>query len=296
MTVLVTGASGFLGSYVLEALRRRGRAVVAVGRRPPANLGKSRFISADLLAVSDWPALLREAGASELLHLAWYAEHGAYWTSPLNLRWVDATVRLVEAFCATGGQRVVVSGTCAEYDWSWGYCREDATPLVPATLYGTAKDAARRLVAAVCREHGVPCAWGRVFLLHGRGETADRLVPSLIAALRGQRPPFAMNAQAFRDVLHAADVADALLTLLEAEANGAFNICSGQPTALADVLRHLACCLEADPEPILALTTSRPDDPPLLVGAPTKMSDLGWRPSLTLEEGLARHIAEAGSY
>lgn len=96
-------------------------------------------------------------------HLAWYAEHGKYWDSPLNLRWTEATVRLVEAFCMAGGQQVVISGTCAEYDWTHGYCREDCTPIDPATLYGIAKDATRRLVMAICGQYQVPCAWGAGF-------------------------------------------------------------------------------------------------------------------------------------
>ena len=62
----------------------------------------------------------------------------------------EVTTRLVDAFCVAGGQQVVIAGTCAEYEWTHGYRREDSTPLNLATLYGTAKDATRRMVAAAC--------------------------------------------------------------------------------------------------------------------------------------------------
>lgn len=288
MRVLLTGSSGFVGRYVFKALQHRGIEVVAVGRtRPQPSVP---FIESDLLSVSDFGPLVQQVQATHLLHLAWYAEHGKYWTSPLNLRWAEATTRLVEAFCAAGGQQVVIAGTCAEYDWTHGYCREDSTPLNPATLYGTAKDATRRLVMAVCAQHQVPCAWGRIFLPYGQGESASRLIPSLIKVFRGGREPFGVNATAYRDFLHASDVAEGFVRLLTTGASGAYNVCSGEPIRLAEVVTTLASLLGADPEPVLALTTERPGEPPLLVGENLKLKALGWRPALTLAQGLERTL------
>lgn len=293
MKVLLTGASGFLGRHVLHSLRQRGIDTVLLCRQPPADPKVTAWIAADLLASTDWVALVAQAQATHLLHLAWYAEHGRYWVSPLNLRWVDATVQLTEAFCQAGGQQVVVAGTCAEYDWSHGYCREESTPLHPATLYGVAKDAARRLVMAVCQQHQIPCAWGRVFLPFGAGESPQRLIPSLIAALRGQRAPFGVNASAYRDFLHASDVAEGLLTLLQQGAQGAYNISSGQPVQLQALIRQLAELLHAEPAPLLALASERPCEPALLVGDPQRLQALGWRPALSREQALHQTIQEA---
>lgn len=295
MRVLLTGASGFLGRYVLDSLRKHGIESVMLGRRRAPDSAFAEFIEADLLATQDFAALVKAAGATHLLHLAWYAEHGKYWTSPLNLRWVEATTRLVEAFCEAGGQQVVVAGTCAEYDWSHGYCREDSTPLNPATLYGTAKDATRRLVMAVCAQHQVPCAWGRVFLPFGKGEASQRLIPSLIEVFRGKRPPFGVNASAYRDFLHASDVAEGFIALLRSGASGvsgAYNISSGLPVQLGDVVQELAQLLNADPQTVLSLMTERSGEPPLLVGDNHKLKTLGWQPALSLAQGLQRTVGQ----
>ena len=292
MKVLVTGTSGYLGKYVLASLKRHGIEVVAVGRQRPREVEHSAFIPVDLLASQELGSVLAATGATHLLHLAWYTEYGKYWTSPLNLRWMEATIRLVEAFCHAGGRQVVVAGTCAEYDWSCGYCQEDSTPLNPTTLYGIAKDATRRLVMAVCAQQEVPCAWGRLFYPFGGGEAQQRLIPSLIGALQGQRAPFGVNALGYRDFLHASDAAEGFVALLRSGATGQYNISSGQPVQIGQLTRELAMLLAVDPKPILALTTERPGEPVLLVGENLKLKGLGWQPGYSLAKGLERTISD----
>jgi nucleoside-diphosphate-sugar epimerase len=290
MRVLLTGASGFIGRHVLDSLRQQNIDTVMLGRQRAPDSAFADFIETDLLVAPDFASLARKSAATHLLHLAWYAEHGKYWASPLNLRWVEATIRLIEAFCQAGGQQVVVAGTCAEYDWSHGYCRESSTPLNPATLYGTAKDAARRLAMAVCAQHHLPCAWGRIFLPFGTGEAGQRLIPSLIDVFRGKRPPFGVNAAAYRDFLHASDVAEGFVALLRDGANGAYNISSGQPALVASVVQELARLLDADPQAVLDLSSERLGEPLLLVGESLKLKALGWQATLSLAQGLERTV------
>jgi nucleoside-diphosphate-sugar epimerase len=283
MRVLLTGASGFIGRYVLNQIVDARIDAVVVGRSRP-NGYNGDFVEADLLQYEDYNVLVQRAGASHLIHLAWYAEHGQYWTSPLNLRWVEASVRLVEAFCAAGGQKVVTAGTCAEYDWSYGFCREDVTPLSPATLYGTAKDATRRLLDAVCKAHQTQFAWGRIFLPYGKGEDSRRLIPSLIDVFQGKRPPFGVNANAYRDFLHVQDVANGFVRLLLADAGGIYNIASGQPTQIAEVVRSIAHAFHGDPRIVLDLSTERPSEPEILFGDSQRLKALGWQPMHSIKE------------
>jgi nucleoside-diphosphate-sugar epimerase len=227
MRVLVTGASGFVGRRALAPLLERGFEVVAVGRRPPGGDAPPglRWIAADLLDPAARAAAVRGAGASHLLHLAWYAEPGRYWTATENVHWVGATGGLLEAFAAAGGRRAVLAGTCAEYDWTaTGPYAEAATPLRPATLYGVCKDATRRIAAALGDQLGVGVAWGRIFFLYGPGEHPDRLVASIARALaRGERAA-ASEAASVRDFLHVDDVAGAFAAMVAGDVTGAVNV------------------------------------------------------------------------
>lgn len=283
MRALLTGASGFIGRYVLDQLVEAGIDVVVVGRSRPYGY-KGDFVEADLLESEDYRGLVQRAGASHLIHLAWYVEHGQYWTSHHNLRWVEASVRLVEAFCAAGGQKIVAAGTCAEYDWSYGFCLEDVTPLSPATLYGTTKDATRRLLNAVCKSHQTQFAWGRIFLPYGRGENSRRLIPSLINVFQGKCSPFGVNVNAYRDFLHVEDAASGFMRILLTNAEGSYNIASGHPIQISSVVQLISRRFEADPSIILDLSTERPGEPEILFGGSQKLKALGWQPMHSIYE------------
>lgn len=286
MRVLLTGASGFLGSHVLEMLRELECEVVAIGRKRPAKLPENAtFIECDILKTHDLGAIIASAKATHCIHLAWYVAHGKFWDSLENLAWVEATVRLVHMFCAGSGKHVSVAGTCAEYDWAYGFCREDLTPARPGSLYGVCKDAARRLTASICAKYGVPCAWGRIFFAYGAEEDPRRLMPSLVSVCQGNIAPFPVFLDAYRDFLHISDVARGLVALMNG-GHGVYNICSGQPVQIRNIVEQIANRTDADPQPILELAIERQGEPHVLFGDNAKLLSLGWRQQITLERGL----------
>ena len=142
----------------------------------------------DLLDPSVPAQLIAEIRPSHLLHIAWEARPGDFWTSPDNLDWTAASLPLLRAFAEGGGTRAVLAGSCAEYAWAdETHCVEGETPLNPATLYGASKDALRQVAEAYAREAGLSLAWGGFFVF-GPHEHPARLASSVARALVAGEP------------------------------------------------------------------------------------------------------------
>ncbi len=100
-----------------------------------------------------------------------------------NFNWLKASVTIMQKFAEAGGEHIVMAGTCAEYDWRYGVCSEELTPLSPHSVYGCCKNSMKQLLASFCGQHGLSWAWGRIFFLYGPSENPNRLVPAVINGL-----------------------------------------------------------------------------------------------------------------
>jgi nucleoside-diphosphate-sugar epimerase len=293
--VLVTGASGFVGRRALEPLIERGFEVHAVGRAasaPAETPDGVAWHSADLLDAGARADLVAAVGASDLLHLAWYAEPGAFWAARENALWVAATVGLVDEFAAAGGRRATLAGTCAEYDWTAAQpLREDA-PLSPTTYYGVCKDATRRVVEGLAERADLSLAWGRIFFLYGPREDPRRLVASVARALvAGERAPTSAGTQR-RDFLHVDDVAGAFAALLHGDVGGAVNIASGEAVTVRSIAEQLAASAGRPDLLEVGALPDRAGDPRLIVADVGRLrGEVGFRPSFSLVDGLAATVS-----
>ena len=287
--VLVTGASGFIGRHTLSALGTRGFEVHAVSSRPHASPAV-QWHTADLLHAPEAQRVISAVRPTHLLHLAWFAVPGRFWTAPENLCWVQATIELARAFATMGGERFVAAGTCAEYDLSDQDCDERETALKPSTLYGICKHASR-IVLDGFADGRFSAAWGRIFHLYGPHEHSDRLVPSVVCSLLEGRPALCTSGVQVRDFLHVADVGDAFAALLDSSVCGPVNIASGSPRSVADVVSEIGREMNAEALVRLGARPTPPHDPPRLTASVTRLRDeVGWSPSFDLTGGLRSTI------
>lgn len=291
--VLLTGATGFIGRHCLSSLLTRGFEVHAVSSgeelkdAPP----EVRWHKADLLNSSQVEELTGQIKATHLLHAAWYAVPGKYWTSLENIRWVKASLELMQAFAHNNGRRAVMVGSCAEYDWRYGYCSEDVTPLAPQTLYGVCKHSLRMMLESFSRERGLSAAWGRIFFLYGPHEPEERLVASVTRSLlKGERARCSHGKQV-RDFLYVKDVADALAALLDSSVEGAVNVASGQPVALSTIIQTIAEKIGLADSVEFGVIESPMSEPPLIVGNVGRLRDeVCWRQRYDLQMGVDETI------
>ena len=292
-SVLVTGATGFIGRYTLLRLQALGYQVHAVSNQstPNKNIELVTWHCANLLAPGEITALMNKVRPTHLLHFAWYAQPGKFWTAPENLDWVKATLCLMQAFYEVGGYRLVMAGSCAEYDWSFDCCSEVSTPCHPATLYGSAKHSVQILLNAWAAKTGLSSAWGRIFFLYGPGEYPSRLVPSVILSLMNHQNARCTHGNQIRDFMYVEDVAAAFVALLDSEITGPVNIASGIPVALKDVIHTISDLLNQPNLVQLGAIPTKFDEPHTLVANTSLLNDrLGFKPQYNLRDGIVRTI------
>ena len=281
--VLLTGATGFIGRHTLAALSAGGHEVHAVARRRGEEQAGVTWHEADLLEGCE---LVAEVEPEILVHLAWYAEHGTFWSSVENLRWVEASLALLRAFVAAGGRRAVMAGTCAEYEWSRAIYSEDAT-LRPSTLYGAAKHGLHTIAAAYAQQVGLSLAWGRLFFLYGPDEAPGRFVPSLVRALlAAQAAPMSAGAQR-RDFLHVTDAGAAFAALAGSELVGAVNLASGEGVTLRELAELIVARTGGAGLLQVGALPNRDGDPASLIADVGRMrEELGFTAQIELGDGL----------
>jgi nucleoside-diphosphate-sugar epimerase len=293
--LLVTGASGFIGRHVLAELALQNNfATVANARATSAHFAQHiAFDPADLLEPGAPAALIARVRPTHLLHLAWEARPGRFWTTPDNLRWAAATLELFSSFAAHGGERAIFAGSVAEYDWTGAGVLYEAMQPSPATLYGIAKDSVRRLVCGPVAA-SVTVAWGRVFWLYGDHEPSGRLVSDVISALVSGATVETSEGYQERDFIHVEDVAKAFVTALTSSHLGPFNIASGVATPVRRIVGLLADEAGRPDLVHFGARASPAEDPPRLVGDVTILRDrIGFSPTIGLQEGLSRTFRAA---
>ncbi|HPM61481.1 MAG TPA: NAD(P)-dependent oxidoreductase [Methanoregulaceae archaeon] len=295
-TVLVTGATGFIGRHTLEPLVRRGFDVHFVYRakRPeiiPDERGAT-WHRVDLLNDDDVKDLFNSFSPAYLLHLAWDVTPGSYLESINNFTWLDSSLHLLREFAESGGVRAVCAGTCIEYDVRYGYCTEDLTPTLPSTYYGQCKHHLRSIGERYADKMGFELAWGRIFQPYGPYEYPARLVPSVIRSLLNGEPARCTHGNQIRDFLYVADVADAFAALLDSGVTGCVNIGSGEPVSIRELVMQIAHHLGKEDDVRFGALPAREDESPFIVADIGRLiKEVQWRQRYSLEKGVMETIS-----
>jgi nucleoside-diphosphate-sugar epimerase len=291
MRVFLTGAAGFIGSHVARVLIAAGCEVTALVR-PTTNLWRLQglldrltLVKADLAKVATLRKILAGNRPEACIHLAWYAEPGRYHSAVENLSCLTTSLRLLRELANVKCRQVVMAGTCAEYDTDPGYLREDG-PIRPATLYASTKGALCLVGQQLAGLHDLHFAWGRVFYLYGPLEDERRVIPSLYRALTKGEPFAATLGEQVRDYLHVDDVASAFWTLAREGASGVFNISSGIPITMRQLMETVGDLVGRRDLIRFGAVPYRTWEPPFICGDSRKLRALGWSPRYSLQDGL----------
>lgn len=232
MRVAVTGATGFIGTYLRAELEARGIENVSFVRRPfSTDSWNSSVLCGDIYTYSS--DLYRRLGSPDvLIHLAWSGL-----PNYMSLHHIEnelpAHYVFLKSLVQSGLSNLVVAGTCFEYGMQNGQLREDAVT-IPTSPYGYAKSSLQRQLEFLKKDFYFNLTWCRLFYLFGIRQSGRSLYSQLKTAVDSGSSMFNMSGgEQLRDYLcvksAAAYLAD--LAILRKDV-GAVNICSGKPVSV----------------------------------------------------------------
>lgn len=238
MKLLVTGASGSIGRYIVAKAMASGVDIAATSRHGEDS------IACDMLDSRQRSDLLLATKPTHIISCAWVTDHPSYWSSIENLSWARATIEFHKQFIAEGGQHFMFVSSCAEYSWGEPLLVEDQSLEKPATFYGDAKLLTSRQLLRDAAEHGTKVAVARLFHPFSEYENPKRVFPYVVDKLLMGEPVHLNNADIYRDIYHAGIAADAINEISRYKANGFYNIAHGEPVHLGDFIAKAADMLK----------------------------------------------------
>ena len=283
--VLVTGGSGFIGRELVRTLCDQ-----VIGRSADSD-DRAHFHHCDLLARDTSLEFIGDLRCTHLAHMAWYTEPGKFWNSPRNLEWVEASLRLVRAFASGGRSRIIVAGTCAEYDWSSAQLDENKTALAPATLYGAAKASLFHILTAAAPTLDYELAWGRVFIPFGPGEPAEKLLGTLLRTIETREPAFFSSGIQKRDFMYVPEIGRAFARLLFTDINGPVNIASGTSISVRSFIEQAAEIGNVGHLINFGKRELQEHEPPSIVASTARLyNEIGFEKEYSLQSALQQTI------
>lgn len=287
--ILVTGATGFIGNVVIKNLLQKGYEVHAVTsqKREEYHNKDIYWHNLDLLNISKIKELFLRVKPTYLLHLAWYAVPGKYVNAEENLSWIQSSIEILKNFKEFGGERMVFAGTCFEYDLEYGYLKEDITPSMPNSLYGTCKYSFENIAQDYCIKNDISFASGRIFYLYGEREDSTRIIPYVINNLLDNKIVRCSHGNQLRDFLNVYDVGSAFVEILESDLRGVVNIGSGKPIRLKDIFLTIGKIIGRENSIDFGSFKPVKTEPTMIVCDNTKLtSETNWVQRYEIHDGL----------
>jgi len=241
--VLVTGATGFIGNYVINELLKRDFQVIATSILSYEETKKFNWI--DKVKYIQWDLNNLNQNFFEffkqpdlLIHLSW--EGMSDLKNPVHItNNLFSSYFFIQNIIENGLKDLVVIGTCLEYGIK-NRCLDEDMKSEPIISYSLAKDVLRKFINELKKKHEFNFKWIRLFYIYGKGQSPNSILSQLDKALENNRETFNMSGgEQIRDYLPVEKVAEYIVKIsIQKEINGIINCCSGKPISIKDLVEN----------------------------------------------------------
>lgn len=242
MKVFITGATGFIGSYLLRELLRQGHELICM-KRITSDLSHLGADASKVLWTNtsdDWQAVFRAFRPEAVFNLAWDGVSAAdriIWSKQVSNIAFQQTLLDLSAEC--GVKKFIGTGSQSEYGDFEGIIDENY-PVNPKTAYAAAKLACLDLLKPFCEINHIEWYWFRLFPLFGPGESDRWLIPSLIKTIFTQESMDLTKGEQRLPYLYVGECAKALAAPLNVQDKpGIYNVCADNPQPLKDLVTKI---------------------------------------------------------
>lgn len=296
--IVLTGASGFIGSAILRRAVEKGWPTPVILLRAGSDpsriqdlLTRCEICRLDEGTPGAELARLKALDPSVWIHAGWQGVFGEERRGDSQVTTnLTSLVNALQTAKAAGCTHWIGLGSQAEYGNHNGRISED-TPTVPDTVYGMAKLAASWAAKAFAEANGMCYSWLRIFSTYGPGDDPRWLIPYVIRSLSSGESPKLTACDQIWDYLYVEDAAEAVLSVAATRARGTFNVASGTGVLLKDVVTRVAEAVSPAARVSFGAIAKSPGKAFHLEGDITRITGAtGWKPSVPLETGLARTV------
>ena len=311
-TVLVTGGGGFIGSRLCERLVQSGATVRAFVRYTSrAEIGLLRFLEPDILKkveiirgdLRDFSAVAQALrGVDIVFHLGALISIPYSYVHPVETVQTNVlgTLNILEA-CRKSGAKLVHTSTSEVYGTALRVPIDEDHPLQGQSPYSASKIGADKLVESYFRSFGLPTVTVRPFNTYGPGQSTRAVIPTIITQALAGGVVRLGNLDAIRDFTYLDDTVEGFLLTAQADTwNGeTYNLGSGEEISIGAIAALIFRLMGKQAEIQLEKNRLRPEKSEVLrlISDNRKAKlELGWQPTVGMEEGLQRTIRWIGEH
>ena len=273
MKILVTGANGYIGRHVVEALLDKGCEVVACDLRIDDIDPRAQRVIVDIFS-NEHTDFYELFGCPDVCaHFAW--RDGFVHNSPSHMGDLSSHYKFLTSLMNQGLKQLAVMSSMHEVGY-WEGKLDENTPCNPMSQYGIAKNALRQALTLYCASNNVVLQWLRGFYIFGDDAKNHSVFTKICQAVKEGKKSFPFTSGKTQyDFLHIDELANQIsAVVMQNKVNGIINVCSGKPVSLAEQVEWFIKEHGFDIKLEYGAFPDRPYDSPVIYGDPEKVKEV----------------------